>query len=154
MRKWGPELSLLDVVSCDPAFSTVKPTVQLDILAPPSSSKNSARRARRQRRSLIVAFAVIGALVGALLVLWAAHTAWRFAKKKQALEMDRAVLVRQQVSQATERVQEFQAHFCVLPGDKFCAMESLQPLRAVQPLHRGAIGLRLRGRRGSGPRGQ
>ena len=69
-------------------------------------------------------------------MLWAAHTAWRFAKKKQALEMDRAVLVRQQVSQATERVQEFQAHFCVMPGDKFCAMESLQPHEKLDDLIR------------------
>ena len=55
----------------------------------------------------------------------------RFVRKKQQLEMARALQVRDQVAAAVEKIQEFQAIFATLPGDAFCALEKLVPHEAL-----------------------
>ena len=53
-------------------------------------------------------------------------------RKKQQLEMARALQVRDQVAAAVEKIQEFQAIFATLAGDAFCALEKLVPHEALR----------------------
>ena len=65
-RDFTPTVTF-DVEACDPAFSEVKPTVQLDILAPSSNKDNSHKR---KARNLRIAMITLGAILGAALVTW------------------------------------------------------------------------------------
>ena len=59
--------------------------------------------------------------------LWLARSAVRYIRKKAALEADRTMHVRQQVAEAMKHVEEFQAAYATLPGDKFVDLKRLKP---------------------------
>ena len=79
----------------------------------------------------VVALVVVACVLVAAGLFYCLAAALRFVRKKQQLEMARALQVRDQVAAAVEKIQEFQAIFATLPGDAFCALEKLVPHEAL-----------------------
>jgi len=115
-----------DVLACDAAFVYSDLNFVLSVVTPQENGGHSGRGARRRKQRVILAAEILAAVIGAVILLWLTRSVCRYARKKRQLEDDRALLVSEQVKSAIERVGEFQAHFTVVPGDAFCAMDRLK----------------------------
>jgi len=121
------------VESCDAAFAHDDATVRLVVSAPEENdTSRHDRRARRQKRDLIRAGIVGACVVACALLCWLSVVFRHYAQRKAHLEAERATLVQEQVQAARERVGEFQAHFAVMPGDAFVALETLKTHEALR----------------------
>ena len=118
----------LDVEACDRAFVAQQATLQLDVLAPAVDDGGT----RVSNAGAVVALVVVACVLVAAGLFYCLAAAVRFVRKKQQLEMARALQVRDQVAAAVEKIQEFQAIFATLPGDAFCALEKLVPHEALR----------------------
>jgi len=49
-----------------------------------------------------------------------------YARRKQELELERAVVVQEQCTAAREKVKEFQAHFVTKSGKRFVSIDRLR----------------------------
>ena len=117
----------LDVEACDRAFVAQQATLQLDVLAAVDDGGTRVSNA-----GAVVALVVVACVLVAAGLFYCLAAAVRFVRKKQQLEMARALQVRDQVAAAVEKIQEFQAIFATLPGDAFCALEKLVPHEALR----------------------
>ena len=118
----------LDVEACDRAFVAQQATLQLDVLAAAVDDGGT----RVSNAGAVVALVVVACVLVAAGLFYCLAAAVRFVRKKQQLEMARALQVRDQVAAAVEKIQEFQAIFATLPGDAFCALEKLVPHEALR----------------------
>ena len=118
----------LDVEACDRAFVAQQATLQLDVLAAAVDDGGT----RVSNAGAVVALVVVACVLVAAGLFYCLAAALRFVRKKQQLEMARALQVRDQVAAAVEKIQEFQAIFATLPGDAFCALEKLVPHEALR----------------------
>ena len=118
----------IDVEACDRAFVAQQATLQLDVLAAAVDDGGT----RVSNAGAVVALVVVACVLVAAGLFYCLAAAVRFVRKKQQLEMARALQVRDQVAAAVEKIQEFQAIFATLPGDAFCALEKLVPHEALR----------------------
>ena len=118
----------LDVEACDRAFVAQQATLQLDVLAAAVDDGGT----RVSNAGAVVALVVVACVLVAAGLFYCLAAAVRFVRKKQQLEMARALQVRDPVAAAVEKIQEFQAIFATLPGDAFCALEKLVPHEALR----------------------
>ena len=116
-----------DVEACDRAFVAQQATLQLDVLAAAVDGGGT----RVSNAGAVVALVVVACVLVAAGLFYCLAAAVRFVRKKQQLEMARALQVRDQVAAAVEKIQEFQAIFATPPATR-SALEKLVPHEALR----------------------
>ena len=139
----------LDVEACDTqAFVAQQATLQLDVLAAAVDDGGT----RVSNAGAVVALVVVACVLVAAGLFYCLAAAVRFVRKKQQLEMARALQVRDQVAAAVEKIQEFQSNICNAPRRRVLRAGEARAARgaAKGPRHlRRDRGRRRRETRGS-----